>query len=132
MQSIQKKKVGHLNTIPQNLVPLRTVGGYVFASDENDLYICGTNQFNLSASPIGELQILPITKNKLVEFNSDEGRIADVFDLDDEVHYVVTYIDYSYVFLDIRVALDFAGTIIEYKADGLREDMLLDKMVNEI
>ena len=130
-----KVKVGHEWDVPEGLNEYGRIGGYVIATDEDGVYVCGNTKFNLTECPILSSMMMPATKEYLdqgIELN--DNNISNAFECEDIVYYLVTYGSEpkegeehkgsgTYIFDNFEEAINMLGFFVDYKAQSLQRQI---------
>ena len=117
-----RKQVGYDFSIPNDIKPthVESFGGYKVAVTPDATYLVGNSVVNLNETPIGNVCVIPVNREKLSEDKDNEYSVFNTCILEDIIYYYVSYNDRAYIFSDIEAALKLIYFLTIYKADALR------------
>lgn len=119
-----KVQVGHEWDIPEGYeVAGPRCGGYALAIKNQELYILGKRELNISTIPISFSGVLPFTKEGLSSGNIT-GDLEDLFIFEpDTIYFAVRYEGNgnSFIFKTKREALYFCELLVDIKVEALEQ-----------
>lgn len=112
MDQIEKIKVGHLYSCPIGHVVHEEIGGYLLTQYEDEGYIIGLSQLNISTYDFQKVSIIPITKKLIEESKTPFSEKMEL--MDNFIYYVVSYGDYGYIFKDFETAVSLLSFVSKF------------------
>lgn len=119
---VSKKNIGFNYDLIEGHRLIYNIGGYNLTNFDGAFYLCGGDETNITASPIQTIEILPLTKERLLNNLEQQSplSIGHTFNLDDyEIYYVIKYAARVYIFDNIDDALQLLAILVQYKAQSL-------------